>query len=82
MKLFCLSFLAMSFMACASNKASGRWTPYEGCGEEQCRSWNSACEADCLNQSTRKNMVDANTCTAQCGEKMAACKQSCTKVGG
>ena len=80
MKLLCV--FALSLLACSSNKANGRWQVYEGCNEEQCRSWNSACEADCLNQGSRKNAVDANTCTIQCREKMNECTQSCTARPG
>ena len=71
------SFAALTFLSCGGNKAEGRWQPYSGCGETQCRSWNLGCEADCLNQGSRKNKVDADVCMTQCREKMNVCMQSC-----
>ena len=83
LSVFFVSFL----LACASNSANdtqdpGRWRPYSGCGESQCRSWNSACEVDCMNQSKRKQIVDAEVCTTQCREKMNECTSSCSARPG
>jgi hypothetical protein len=81
MKLFILAVAAAtSLFACAPAKDSSRWTPYAGCGESQCRSWNSSCEADCMNKSVRKDTVNADECMSVCGSKMSECKQSCTAI--
>ena len=72
--------VATSLFACAPAKDAGRWTPYAGCGDSQCRSWNSSCEADCMNASKRKAMVNADECMSVCGSKMTECKQSCTAI--
>ncbi len=79
--------VAAFILSCAANKSAdthdpGRWRPYAGCNEGQCRSWNSACEADCMNESRRKNIVDADVCITQCRDHMRECNQSCTARPG
>jgi hypothetical protein len=53
---------------------AGRWKPYAGCNENQCRSWNSGCQADCMNSQKK---IDADSCMNQCRGYFDDCMKSC-----
>lgn len=67
--------MALVITGCAAQQAdpaAGRWDPYAGCDENQCRSWGSACEADCLNAKT-----GSQRCITECSTKVERCKETC-----
>lgn len=52
----------------------GRWKYYAGCSENQCRAWNSACQAECMNADSK---VDGQLCIDQCRNHYEACLPGC-----
>lgn len=80
--LVCALFVGCASSGTADTADPGRWQAYSGCGESQCRSWNSACEAECMNKSSRKQLVDSDVCMTQCRQKMNECTQSCSAAPG
>ena len=78
MRLVAVFGFVMMAACAASNRETndaGRWKPYAGCNENQCRGWNSGCQADCMN-ATKKG--DADVCMNQCRTYMDECTKSCT----
>ena len=80
MKLFTFT-LALAVGALAGCKSSGvethdagRWKAYSGCNETQCRSWNSGCQAECMDAGRK---TDADVCMNQCRVHFDDCVKSC-----
>ncbi len=75
-KFFVLCVLVVACKTEAvDNRDANRWKPYAGCNETQCRSWNSGCQAECMD---KKRGADTDMCTNQCRAQYDDCVKSCS----